>query len=283
MKSLINLHHLKFYCDAVLYGSVSEAAKMNYVTQSTVSQAISKLEVVLGTQLAVHKRQKFEITEEGKIVFEQARNIFKTVQDIHEKLNQAKEGISGLVKFVSTNSLGTAFASTMFKKMQHRYPDVQLHFRLGGLNFIRNALRQKEAEFAIVVYDQDFSQFNKHSLKKGCFNLYQHVEAPYPVLENGILVDYSEGINVSYLRECFFQNTGSQLKLQMELSGWLMVAQFTQQNIGIGFFPDYLATSNVKVFPMEIPRFEYEICAIYNKGEKLSRAAQAFIDEFTLE
>jgi LysR family transcriptional regulator, carnitine catabolism transcriptional activator len=48
MNPLINLMHLKFFCDAVTFSSISEAAKRNYVTQSAVSQAIAKLEQILG-------------------------------------------------------------------------------------------------------------------------------------------------------------------------------------------------------------------------------------------
>ena len=286
MNSLINLLHLKFFCDAVVYKSVSEAAKMNFVTQSAVSQAIAKLEKVLGTQVVIHTRQKFQVTEEGKIVFEQARHIFKTIQQTYDKLNQNKETVTGTLKFVSTNSLGMSFIASSYNKMKISFPHVNLSFRLGNLNYIRNALRQGEAEFGIVVYDQNFSQFNKHPLKKGQFRLYQNAEAPLHLIENEILVDYFEGMNVQELRDYFVQTNRSELKLQTELAGWEVVARFTEMNIGIGFFPDYVIENGhyptIKPHPLQIPSFEYEICAIFNKGEQLSRAACAFIDQFAL-
>lgn len=286
MQPLINLSHLKFFCDAVIYNSISEAAKLNYVSQSAVSQGITKLERILGVQLIVHTRQKFQVTEEGKVVFEQARNIFKTVEETYIKLNQNKESVEGPVKVASSKSLGMAFASHMYKKMKQNFPQVDVNFKLGGLNFIRNSLRQKEAEFAIVVHDQDFVQFNKHPLRKGRFNLYHNITAGRYLKENGVLVDFLEGTHVRPLRE-YFSEVKSQLKIQMELSGWSMVAHFTDMGLGIGFIPDYITSNerypNLKIFPSEIPHFEYEICAIYNRGEKLSRAACAFIDQFSLD
>ena len=200
MNPLINLLHLKFFCDAVTYNSISESAKMNFVTQSAVSQAISKLEIVLGTQIVVHSRQKFQVTEAGNIVYEQARQIFKSVQDTYDKINENKNTISGLVKFVSTNSLGMSFLAQYFIKMRDTLPQVDWNFRLGGLNFIRNALRQGEAEFAIVVSDHNFEQFTSHPLKSGQFNLYQHKEAPHHQIENGIFVDHYESMYVKNYR-----------------------------------------------------------------------------------
>lgn len=284
---MINLHHLKFFCDAVVCKSVSEAAKMNYVTQSTVSQAIIKLEKVLGTGLVVHSRQKFQVTEEGQILFDQARHIFKTVQDIRDKINLNKEAPSGDLKFVSTHSLGMSFVAPSYRKMRENLPGVNLNFRLGGLNFIRNSLRQGAAEFAIVVYDQNFSQFSKHQLKKGTFRLYQHKKAPHHLIENGILVDDLEGMYVNDLREYFTQSDRVHLKISKDVSGWDFVARFVEMNIGIGFLPDYVVDSDrfptIKPHPLKIPPFEYEICAIHNKGEKMSRAAVAFLDQFALE
>ena len=50
MNPAINLIHLKFFCDAVVYESITEAAKMNYISQSAVSQAITKLESIFGVR-----------------------------------------------------------------------------------------------------------------------------------------------------------------------------------------------------------------------------------------
>lgn len=284
MNPLINLMHLKFFCDAVIYKSVSEAAKMNYVTQSAVSQAISKLERIVGSDLVVHNRQKFQITEEGQIVFDQARYIFKAVQDTFDKVNECKQEITGSVKFVSTHSLVFSYIPYAYQLTKQNIPTLDLSFSMGNLNFIRNALKREEAEFGIVVYDQDFSQYAKHPLKQGRFNLYHTESAPHHLIENGILIDFHEGMYVNDLKEITTKK-GTPLKIQAELSGWEAVARFTEMNMGIGFIPDYIAASNrypsLKVFPQEIPHLEYQICAIYNKDARLSRGASAFLEQFS--
>lgn len=56
------------------------------------------------------------------------------------------------------------------------------------------------------------------------------------------------------------------LKIQAELAAWKVVVHFTEMSIGIGFFPDYIVANNrytsLKVFPIDLSIFEYEICAI---------------------
>lgn len=283
----INLLHLKYFCDAVVHNNISEAAKINYVSQSAVSQAIAKLEISLKVSLVSHTRQKLQITEEGKIVFEQARHIFKAVQDIHDKISQKKEEITGAVKFASTNSLGMSFIAPSYKKMSHKYPHIPIHYQLGNLSFIRNALRQGTVEFAIVVYDETFAQFSKRRIHQGRFNLYQNLKASHHLMENGILVDHTSSMHIESLREHFMKTYNSPLKIQAELAGWEVVARFTEMSIGIGFFPDYIVADNryhnLTTYPLDLPTCDYEICAVYNRDTHLSRAACAFLDQFSLD
>lgn len=285
MNNLINLTHLKFFCDAVALKSVSEAAKKNYVTQSTVSQGISKLEKVLGVQIAAHTRQSFQITEEGQTVYEQASHIFKALRDMQNKIHEGKDDIAGTINFVCTHSLGMSFIAPSFKKMREMHPQVLLQFKLGHLNFIRNTLQENRAEFAIVVFDESFEQFNRIPLINGKIGLYQSEESAPDLIEEGILIDYMEGMHVDGLLEYFRENFNRELKIQAELASWEVTARFTEMNLGIGFLPDYIMKNNrypkVKPYPMEFPNFDYQICAIYKKGERLSRSATAFIEQLS--
>lgn len=282
MNHLLNIQHLKFFRDAVLYNSISEAAKANFVTQSTVSQGISNLEKSLNIELLVHTRQKFQVTDEGKVVFEQIQHVFKSIHNIYEAISSFKDAITGNLKFVMTTSLGMSFIAPFYKKLQAHLPQVEMKVSLGGLNFIRNSIKQGDVEFGIVVYDDDFSHFSRHLLKKGQFNLYQSISNENGEIEDGVLVDFYEGTYVSELRKHLSRKAS--IGIKTELSSWEVVARFTELGLGVGFLPDYIMLNNrypnVRVYPIKIPSFEYEICAIYNRGEKLSRAASAFIELF---
>lgn len=288
MYNPVNIQHLKFFFDAALLKSVSEAAKKNFVTQSAISQAIIKLERDLGAELATHSRQSFHVTEEGMIVVEQARHIFQAIQDMQDKINEGKGQITGTVNFACTNSLGMSFVDKAFKDMQESYPQVTLKMQLGNLHYIRSALKERHAELAIVVYEKSFEPFQKCSLLQGQFRLYQNNKMAPSSIEKGILVDNEEGMHVSSLQKSYQTLYKEELAVQIELGGWEVVARFTEQGVGVGFFPDYILLNNryPKIKPwvqqkskFELPSIDYEICAIYPKGQKLSRAATAFIDK----
>ncbi|HEV8052231.1 MAG TPA: LysR family transcriptional regulator [Parachlamydiaceae bacterium] len=286
MNYALNLIHLKFFCDAAVYASITESAKMNHISQSAVSQAITKLESVFGIQLFFNNRQKLQLTEEGKIVFDQARAIFKTVQETFDKVAQTKNHVSGNLKIATTNSLGLSFFAPTYQKMRLEFPHIDISHYMGNLNFIRNALRQGDAELGIIVYDPSFSCFDERNLIKGQFNLYQSTKASSKLINEGILIDNHSSLNIDLLKD-FLEKHHSDIKIQAELNGWEMVARFTTMKLGVGFLPDYLLSNNrnpqLKKHPLDLPSMEYKISAIHNKGIKLTQAALAFLEQFSLE
>jgi len=287
MNPLLNLQHLKFFCDAVTYKSVSEAAKMNYVTQSAISQAIGKLEKLFSASLVYHNRQKLYVTSEGEILYERAKEIFYSVQKTFDNVNETKEEISGTLKFVTTKSLGMSFIAPMYKQIQEELPSLELKFRMGGKNLIRTRLKRGEVEFAIVVYDDNFTEFKKIPITTGQFYLYQAKNSPKNLIDQGVFVDEYEGPFVKDLQKYFDDLEGELTQIKAETGGWELAARFAELGIGVSFFPDYLVKnnrhSNLQVHPLKIPTYEYEICAIQNKTTVLSRAANAFIEKFTME
>lgn len=287
MSPPFNLVHLKFFCDAVADNSITVAAKKNGVSQSSVSQAIAKLEEKLGVNLILRSRPKFQTTQEGKILFEEARNIFRTMDDIHLKLQQRQEELRGTLRFACTNSLAMSFLAPSYKNIRDKLPYIEIGMGLGNLEFIQKSLINKEIEFAIVVVDSTFEKFMQYPLYKGRFHLYQHIDATHQLIEKGILVDSKHGTYVKELQAYFTHFKKASLEIQTELAGWEVVARFTEKNIGVGFFPDYLMSNNrypyIKKCPLEIPEFGYTISAIYREGTSLSREARAFLEQFALE
>lgn len=283
MYSYFNIYHLVYFYDAVTYGSISEAANANYVTQSAVSQAISKLESHFNTKLVFHTRQKLHITKEGKIVYKQANKIFKSIQEAYNIVKEAKEKEKKHLRLITTKSLANSLLPATYKKIREEMPHMELKFKTGGLNMIQSYLKREEAEIAIVVFDDRFKGFEKIPVSKGRLNLYQRKEAPKDLIEKGIFVDEIDGPYVKDLEPHL--NDFSNFILQ-ETSSWELTARFTDLGLGVGFFPDYLLRHDrypeLIPHPLKIPEFEYEICVIHNKGKTLSKEVHNFIENIVI-
>lgn len=72
----LNYHHLFYFYRVARAGGVSAASRELRVAQPTISVQIRQLEESLGVSLFVRRGRRFELTEEGRVAFRYAEDIF---------------------------------------------------------------------------------------------------------------------------------------------------------------------------------------------------------------
>lgn len=277
MLSQINLNHLKYFYDAVLLRSISAAARENFVSQSAISQGISKLEQALQITLSTHQRQSFYPTEAGQIVFNESQRIFEAIRQLKERLNDLHGEVTGEVHFACTNAIAQYLLPAVYLKMQEYFPRVQLKFHRGNINFIHSAIKQKQASFALALDGQEFEGYEKEILAKGYFRLFK----AKGVQENReIFIDHRESREVIELTRLYKEHYHKSLIIREALSGWSMVAMFVLKGCGLGFLPEFIFAENNLVEEVELglPLIPYTICAFNSKGSEFTRAEKIFLE-----
>ncbi|HSX26342.1 MAG TPA: LysR family transcriptional regulator [Chlamydiales bacterium] len=276
---MINLFHLKCFHDTALMGSVSEAARRNFVSQPAVSKAIGKLEEILGTPLCHHKKQQFKLTAEGEIVFFKSKEIFSAVRRLKDSLDQYQKQPRMPLHFVATHSLGLSVFPNLIPHFQNIHSTIDLHFLLGGLSQIKGWLKQGIAEFALVIKSQDIAEYQQIPLYTGQFRLYKHEKEKRSLESLGCYVEHKEGFMVAKYQ----QTSKTDLLFSAELNSWELIARTVESHGGYGLIPDIIVLS--KRYPSLIPAtsvsLPYTICAIFPKGEDLSYSAQTFLESFS--
>ena len=81
-------------------GGYAEAAKALYLSQSTISYTIAKLQEQLGVPLLRIEGRKAVLTPEGKALLERSRNILKEAIELEALARQLGQGCAGEVKLV---------------------------------------------------------------------------------------------------------------------------------------------------------------------------------------
>lgn len=280
MKLDINLTYLKCFYDAALMGSVTESARRNFVSQSAVSQAIAKLEKSLGVLLCLHKKQHFKLTEEGEIVFQNAKEIFSAVRRLHDALDRERKQPKMPLNFVTTHSVGLSLLPDFLAQFKKIYPDTEIHFQFGGLTQIKGWLKQGIAEFALVLESSSLSEYQIIELYQGNFGLYKHIKEKHPIQSIGAFVEHQEGFLVSEFQAAYREMYGHIFPVAAELNSWEFIARCQQNSLGYGLLPDLVSTKERYPYLKAVakPILPYTICAAYLKGEQLSYSAQTFLD-----
>lgn len=281
MKINLNLTYLKCFYDAVLMGSVSESARRNFVSQSAVSQAIAKLEKSLGVALCTHKKQQFKVTTEGEIVFQKAKEIFSSVRNLQNALDQKRDQPQMPLNFVTTHSIGLAILPNFVPSFHSLYPKVDTHFQLGGLSQIKGWLKQGIAEFALVLQSPHVAEYQNIPIYSGKFGLYKNKNEKKQSGQLGIYVEHTEGLMVQEFQNEYEKTTGKLLPIRAELNSWEFIARSLEDSKGFGLLPDFINLKG-RYTQLELQNkvtVDYVLCAIFLKGEELSFSAKTFLDE----
>ena len=72
----LNYHHLQYFTAIVEEGGLAAAAKRLGVSHPTVSEQLRKLEEQLGLRLFERRGRRLELTENGRVVYGFAEQIF---------------------------------------------------------------------------------------------------------------------------------------------------------------------------------------------------------------
>lgn len=275
----VNLTYLKYFYDAVKLGGISSAAKANFVTQSAISQGISKLEKSLGTSLVAHHPNRFRLTPEGEMAFERASEILRKIATFKEELNGQA---IGSLEFACTYSFAVSNIPKYLQRFKQAYPTTEINFYLGRNSDIKQMLKRGAIDFGIGPDDGDLEDHERYDLHQGFFGLY----ASSKVRENSNL-DFilAEGDckDSAFFRQTYSKHYGKMPTVALEVNSWEVIANLTIEGLGIGYFPDYIALGKkemLKECELGLPSFPYSIKAFYPRGMKLRKSSEIFLSYF---
>src|SRR5690625_1909395 len=94
----MELRHLKYFISVAEHLNFSKAAKELYISQSAISQQISKLEKDIGLVLFERDKRNVHLTNAGKTLLKEAHEIILKSEQAIENAKKAEQGILGKLK-----------------------------------------------------------------------------------------------------------------------------------------------------------------------------------------
>lgn len=272
-----NLVNLKYFVDVVKTGSFGDSAKQNHVSQSAISQAITKLEESLQCQLFIHQRGHCKVTEKGMQLFEESSELFQKLQKIENNITE-KEG--GSITFGCTHSFAIGLLPEHLKQASKLLPSLKINFRLGHYREIKDWLKKGAIDFGILLDNDDLSLFDCKKIYEGHFFLYAAIKHK-KIDSLGFLLDSDERRETNFIKQRYMKKFKKELPVMMEISSWEVIANLTEAGLGVGLFPDYVAKKRkgrLKIVFSELTATPYTIYAIFKKNKSQNPNALKFCE-----
>lgn len=146
------IESLKIFCDIADLNSFSRAAERNYVTQSSVSQQVRKLETHWKTRLINREKRSVSLTREGEVLYAKARSMLERYDEINRFMGLKSKTVSGSVKVAAIHGVGLHELPPYLKRFIQLYPEVKVHLEYKKDHQVYDEVLRRNADIGIVAY-----------------------------------------------------------------------------------------------------------------------------------
>ena len=177
---------LKIFHNVALDLNISEAAHKMNISHSSISRQVSALERELKVSLFKRHARGLTLTEQGKILFKTAHDIFGKIALTEAQLTDSKEKPAGPLTIAATVAFGTTWLAPRIEKFANSYPDIDISI------IIENKytdLAQGEADVALRLTEPTQMDLIRFPLYEFQFKIYS---SPEYIEKYGIPKDVAE-------------------------------------------------------------------------------------------
>ncbi|WP_170008433.1 LysR family transcriptional regulator [Bacillus fonticola] len=138
---------LRTFCAAARHENFRKASEELFVSQPTVTLHIQRLETHFGIQLFQRTKQRVQLTEEGRIVFAEAKRYLQATENLQERVHSLQQGRVQPFHIAISPVLAETVLPTVLTTFQHNHPQVDMSIQV---------MESKEIEEAVLRGGVDY-------------------------------------------------------------------------------------------------------------------------------
>lgn len=133
--------------------NITHAAKILYVSQSSLSKRITAIENELLIQILVRSRKGVYFTSEGEEILNSVRKISSELQAMRERIDLSKNIISGFLKAGISLNFSLYRLPEILSEYRKNFPNVKMHVTTDHSRKLYNQLLEGTIDVAIIRGD----------------------------------------------------------------------------------------------------------------------------------
>ncbi len=285
----MDLRVLRAFVEVVRQGGFSQAAKVVFATQSTVSKAVRRLEDEIGAPLFDRLGHRAVLTETGDVVYRRALRILAERDDLLAEIEELRGLKRGTLRLGLPRIGSSTLFAPLFARYRNLYPGVEVRLIESGSDRLEEILLAGEIDLAasLLPVSDDFEWQSvrveplmallpaRHALAASGHLVPEALqELPFILFESGF------GLNRIILDFC--QRHGFTPAIAARSSQIDFIVGLVAAGLGVAFLPRMIADQTphdgVRAIALQDPLTDWHMAMIWRRGGYLSHAARAWID-----
>ncbi|WP_083910799.1 selenium metabolism-associated LysR family transcriptional regulator [Salsuginibacillus kocurii] len=274
--------------------SFSEAARILYVSQPTITSQIKALESELNTSLFIRTKKSVEVTPAGEMLLEYAQQILDLQVQAKNKLASLEDELQGTLFVASSLTIGESVLPMLLHNFKSRFSYVNLKTDITNSQHIVNMIKNGELEIGLIeaelrepalniepFMDDElvlFSHCNYFSEDRDAILLKELTSVPIVMREEG---SGTRTVIQNHLKELGIPP--EKLNIVLELGSTESVKTAVESGIGVSILSKSairkeLNANIFQTFPIEDVTLGRQFYLVYKKNKTLSLISQSFFD-----
>ena len=139
---MLDLNDIVVFARVIEAGSFTAAARLLGMPKTTVSRRIAALEREVGVRLIQRTTRSLNLTDAGRLYYEQTSKALRTVEDANQLLAEARTEPSGTIRISAPVGFGAHFLTATVFDFLAAYPKTKVELRLTDdmLNLVENGI-----------------------------------------------------------------------------------------------------------------------------------------------
>ena len=286
----MNLKHLEYFRVLASLEHYTRAADQLYITQPTLTNAISVLEKELGTQLFEKKGRNTRLTKYGSFFLTYVITALDTLEKGEKELRQLTSPTHGTIDFAFIYTLGPNFVPTMIQTFfsDTANENILFSFNQGNTKNIIQGLKDGKFDLAFCSFLDDEPDIDFVPLVQQELVIIVPINHPLATYDSIDLKDtaaypfvfFNKQSGVRPLIDSLFKKVDVIPKIVCEVEEDNAIAGLVSINYGIAIIPriSLLNHYNLKIIPIHSPIHERFIYIASVKNKYLSPTIEIFRD-----
>jgi LysR family hydrogen peroxide-inducible transcriptional activator len=283
----MELNQLRYFLAVTEHGGFSKAAANCFVTQSTLSELIQKLEKDVGKRLLERTHRMVVPTEAGKILAGRAKRILAQIEIARREIRNSGAYRAGRVTFGILPTIAPYFLPAILRPFQKRHPNIDFVIHENVTAHVLQLIEENKLDFGIVSLPIKDHGFDTEKLFTE--DLLVALPCDSPLLkkekigmkdlqnENFILLQEGHCLGDQVLDFCNRHDFCPRITFR---SGQLTTVQaFIRAGTGISLIPQMAAQSDAQISYrlLQKPRPKRAIVVVSRSKRPLKKSAQDFL------
>ncbi|MGS0673797.1 LysR family transcriptional regulator [Shewanella sp. 30m-9] len=277
----ISMDDLHLFVLTVQHGGISAAAKQHSLQRSKVSRRLQELEKALGCQLLIRTTRQIELTENGRLLYQQINQPLSGVAQAAKLLSNQQKSLQGVLRVAVPAALITSnMFSLLIDNYLEQFPDVLLE-----VLHCQESVDLKRDNVDIQILPDGVKVINEDYVQQTLLRFPSSLVASADYLQNHEpIVDFDDLFKHPIMVSRYnFASLPDNLTIRLCSDDLRLIQHMASSNKGVALLPTILVQDALKsgellaVLPKEkLP--EIKLTLIYASRQFLPEKSRALIE-----